>query len=62
MSLMTSTSVPLAIVERFDPFSADYLADPYPTLRELRETAPVFYSVRARSLGSSRATWTFAIS
>ncbi len=32
------------IADRFDPFSAGYLADPYPTLRDLREAAPVFYS------------------
>jgi cytochrome P450 len=44
MSLATSPSALPATLERFDPFSADYLADPYPTLRELRETAPVFYS------------------
>ena len=44
MSLMTSASAPSAIVAGFDPFSAEYLADPYPTLRELRETTPVFYS------------------
>ncbi len=36
MSLQTSPSAPPTIVERFDPFSAEYLADPYPTLRELR--------------------------
>ena len=30
--------------ENFDPFSADYLADPYPQLRELREREPVFFS------------------
>jgi cytochrome P450 len=32
------------IARRLDPFSADYLADPYPTLRDVREAAPVFYS------------------
>jgi cytochrome P450 len=41
MSLRTASS---AIVERFDPFSAGYLADPYPMLRELRETTRAFYS------------------
>lgn len=30
--------------ERFDPFAPDYLADPYPTLAELRGTEPVFFS------------------
>jgi cytochrome P450 len=44
MSLATTPSAPPAILERFDPFSAEYLADPYPTLRELREMTPVFYS------------------
>ena len=44
MSLQTSPSAPSTIVERFDPFSAEYLADPYPTLRELRETTRAFYS------------------
>ena len=28
----------------FDPFAADYLQDPYPHLREIREQEPVFYS------------------
>ena len=28
----------------FDPFSADYLQDPYPHLRNLREQEPVFFS------------------
>jgi len=28
----------------FDPFSADYLADPYPILNRLREHTPVFYA------------------
>jgi hypothetical protein len=27
----------------FDPFSAAYLADPYPFLTEAREAAPAFY-------------------
>jgi cytochrome P450 len=44
VSLQTSPSAPSTIVERFDPFSAEYLADPYPTLRELRETTRAFYS------------------
>ena len=44
MGLQTSPSAPSTIVERFDPFSAEYLADPYPTLRELRETTRAFYS------------------
>jgi cytochrome P450 len=44
MSLQTSPSAPPTIVERFDPFNAEYLADPYPTLRALRETTRVFYS------------------
>jgi cytochrome P450 len=44
MSLQTSPSAPPTIEERFDPFSAEYLADPYPTLRELRETTRAFYS------------------
>ena len=44
MSLQTSPSAPPTIVERFDPFSAEYLADPYPTLRALRETTRAFYS------------------
>jgi cytochrome P450 len=44
MSLQTSPSTPPTIEERFDPFSAEYLADPYPTLRELRETTRAFYS------------------
>jgi cytochrome P450 len=44
MSLATAPSAPPSIFERFDPFSAEYLADPYPTLRELRETTQAFYS------------------
>jgi cytochrome P450 len=32
------------IAPRLNPFSADYLADPYPILRDVREAAPVFYS------------------
>ncbi len=44
MSLQTSPSAPPTIVEGFDPFSAEYLTDPYPTLRELRETTRAFYS------------------
>jgi cytochrome P450 len=44
MSLQTSPSAPPAIVERFDPFSAEYLADLYPILRALRETTGAFYS------------------
>src|SRR5581483_5700062 len=32
------------LAHRFDPFSAAYVADPYPTLRHVREAAPVFYS------------------
>jgi len=32
------------IANRFDPFSADYLADPYPTLANARDAAPAFYS------------------
>lgn len=32
------------IADRFDPFSADYLADPYPTLADARDAAPAFYS------------------
>jgi len=32
------------IADRFDPFSADYLADPYPTLANARDAAPAFYS------------------
>ena len=44
MSLTPSPSAPLTIADRFDPFSTKYLADPYPTLRELRETTRAFYS------------------
>lgn len=31
------------IAGRFDPFSAEYLADPYPFLAEAREAAPAFH-------------------
>ena len=31
-------------MDRFDPFSADYLADPYPHLARARTDAPVFYA------------------
>ena len=31
-------------MDRFDPFSADYLADPYPQLAEARAETPVFYA------------------
>jgi cytochrome P450 len=44
MSLATSPPAPPTIVDTFDPFSADYLADPYPILRGLRETTDAFYS------------------
>jgi cytochrome P450 len=44
MSPQTSPSVPPTIVERFDPFSAEYLTDPYPTLREMRQTTRAFHS------------------
>ena len=33
-----------AIADYFDPFGADYLADPYPTLAVARDAAPAFYS------------------
>jgi hypothetical protein len=32
------------IADYFDPFGADYLADPYPTLAVARDAAPAFYS------------------
>ena len=32
-----------SVDDRFEPFSAAYLADPYPALKHLRETAPAFY-------------------
>ncbi len=32
------------MADRFDPFSAEYLADPYPILSDVREAAPAFYS------------------
>ena len=44
MSLSISPSTPPDIGDRFDPFSPEYLADPYPTLRDLRETTRAFYS------------------
>ena len=44
MSLTTPRPPARAIADRFGPFSADYLANPYPTLRELRETTRAFYS------------------
>jgi cytochrome P450 len=31
-------------MDRFDPFSADYLADPYPRLAEARAETPAFYA------------------
>ena len=31
-------------VHAFDPFSAEFLADPYPTLNAMREEGPVYYS------------------
>jgi len=33
-----------ATARAFDPFAADYLQDPYPFLRAVREQEPVFYS------------------
>jgi cytochrome P450 len=39
-----SANTSLGVVGGFDPFSAEYLADPYPTLRRAREAAPAFYS------------------
>lgn len=44
MSLSISLSAPPDIGDRFDPFSPEYLADPYPTLRDLRQTTRAFYS------------------
>ena len=44
MSPSISPSTPPDIGDRFDPFSPEYLADPYPTLRDLRETTRAFYS------------------
>ena len=44
MSLSISPSTPPDIGDRFDPFSPEYLADPYPTLCDLRETTRAFYS------------------
>ena len=32
------------IADRFDPFGAGYLADPYPTFAVARDAAPAFYS------------------
>jgi cytochrome P450 len=34
----------LGIADRFDPFSAEYLADPYAILHQARDAAPAFYS------------------
>jgi cytochrome P450 len=34
----------VAIAGRFDPFGADYLADPYPHLAQARDATPAFYS------------------
>jgi cytochrome P450 len=39
-----SASTPFGIADHFNPFSAEYLADPYPILTDVREAAPVFYS------------------
>ena len=44
MSLYISPSAPPDNRDRFDPFSPEYLADPYPMLTDARETAPVFYA------------------
>ena len=41
---MSSPCPHSAAARGFDPFAADYLADPYPHLRTLREQEPVFYS------------------
>ncbi len=35
---------PVAIARRFDPFGAEYLADPYPHLARARDATPAFYS------------------
>jgi hypothetical protein len=39
-----SPNAPLGIADRFNPFGAQYLADPYPPLSEAREATPAFYS------------------
>jgi cytochrome P450 len=39
-----SANAPFEVTDRFNPFSADYLADPYPILSDVREAASVFYS------------------
>ena len=44
MSRIANRPSARAIADRFSPFSADYLMNPYPTLRELRETTRVFCS------------------
>jgi len=41
---MSSVCPHSAAARGFDPFAVDYLADPYPHLRALREQEPVFYS------------------
>lgn len=35
--------MPVSETHRFDPTAPEFLADPYPVLAELRETAPVFW-------------------
>ena len=39
-----SANAPFGIADHFNPFSAEYLADPYPILTDVREAAPVFYA------------------
>jgi hypothetical protein len=62
MSLQTSPSAPPTIVERFDPFSTEYLADPYPTLHELRPRRRGHSTQALSIIGSSRITRTSGIS
>jgi hypothetical protein len=39
-----SANASLGIADRFDPFSVEFLTDPFPILSEIREAAPAFYS------------------
>ena len=45
----------------FTPFAPDYLRDPYPVLRDLADTQPLFYSTKLQSLVVTRMEQVLAI-
>jgi cytochrome P450 len=44
MATEQSANASVGIADRFNPFSVEFLTDPYPILRDVRQAAPAFYS------------------